>query len=78
MEINIITPDKTVFSGKARLVQFPGADGSFAVLRNHAPMVAVLGEGKIRIDQENNKRDFIPISGGLVELKKNVITVLAD
>jgi F0F1-type ATP synthase epsilon subunit len=41
-------------------------------------MVAVLGEGKIRIDQEDNKKNFIPISGGLVELKNNVITVLAD
>jgi F-type H+-transporting ATPase subunit epsilon len=78
MEISIITPDKMVFSGKAKLVQFPGVDGLFAVLRNHAPMVAVLGEGKIRIDQEDNKKNFIPISGGLVELKNNVITVLAD
>ncbi len=78
MEINIITPDKTVFSGKAKMIQFPGIDGLFAVLRNHAPMVAVLGEGRIRIDLMDDTRNFVPIAGGLVELKNNIVTVLAD
>ena len=42
MNIEIITPDETIFTGKAKLAQFPGIDGSFEILNNHAPMISVL------------------------------------
>ncbi len=79
MELQIITPDKTLFKGEAKLVQFPGTDGLFAVLNNHAPMIAALGKGKIRIvKNDDDPGSFININGGLVELKDNIITVLAE
>ena len=55
MNIEIITPDKTLFEGTAKLVQLPGIDGSFEILTNHAPLISVLGKGKIKIENENNQ-----------------------
>ena len=49
MKLEIITPDATVFDGEASLVQLPGYDGSFEILKNHAPMISVLKKGSIRI-----------------------------
>ncbi len=78
MNIEIITPDETVFTGKAKLAQFPGIDGSFEILNNHAPMISVLKKGKIKIQDENNQTQFFEVKGGVVEVLKNKILVLAE
>jgi F-type H+-transporting ATPase subunit epsilon len=78
MNIEIITPDATVFSGKAKLAQFPGIDGSFEILKNHAPMISVLKKGKIKIQDENNQLQFFEVKGGVVEVLENKILVLAE
>lgn len=78
MDIQIITPDKTLFSGQAKLVQFPGLDGSFEVLNNHAPMISALKNGKIRVKAENDTEEIFEIQGGVVEVLKNKMLVLAE
>ncbi len=78
MDIQIITPDKTLFSGKAKLVQFPGLDGSFEVLNNHASMISALKVGKIKMKSEENIETFFDIKGGVVEILKNNLLVLAE
>ena len=77
MKIKIIKPEKIVFEGEIELAQFPGIDGSFGILNSHAPMVAALGKGKIRI-VENEKTSFFEINGGVVEVKNNEVLVLAE
>ncbi len=77
MNLTIITPDKQIFEGEADLVQLPGIDGLFEILNNHAPMVAALGEGKVKIGN-NNSFQFLEIKGGIVEVLNNKIIVLAD
>ena len=78
MNIEIITPDKTLFEGTAKLVQLPGIDGSFEILTNHAPLISVLGKGKIKIENENNQTEFFEVNGGVVEVLKNKILILAE
>ena len=50
MHLEIITPESKIFSGEADAVQFPGIDGLFQVLNNHAPIISALGKGVIKID----------------------------
>jgi F-type H+-transporting ATPase subunit epsilon len=50
MHLEIITPEAKIFSGEAEAVQFPGIDGLFQVLNNHAPIISALGKGVIKID----------------------------
>lgn len=77
MNLTIITPDKQIFEGEADLVQLPGIDGLFEILNNHAPMIAALGKGKVKIGN-NNSFQFLEIKGGIVEVLNNKIIVLAD
>ncbi|MBS9768759.1 MAG: ATP synthase F1 subunit epsilon [Flavobacteriaceae bacterium] len=79
MKLDIISPEQKLYSGEVSLVQFPGANGSFEVLNNHAPMIALLKEGKIKIVAENTtKEQFVEVAGGVMELNNNEITVLAE
>ncbi|MBO4575333.1 MAG: ATP synthase F1 subunit epsilon [Bacteroidales bacterium] len=78
MKLEITSPDKQIFSGEATLVQLPGSDGLFEILHNHAPMIAALGPGKIKVQDETGKLQFFEIHGGVCEVKENIITVLAE
>ncbi|MDP1802438.1 MAG: ATP synthase F1 subunit epsilon [Bacteroidota bacterium] len=77
MKIEIITPDKKLYEGTIKSAVFPGSEGSFGVLNNHAPLIGTLKAGKIElIDDTNTKIDF-EINGGVVEVLKNKVIVLA-
>ena len=78
MKLDITTPDKQIFSGDAVLVQLPGSDGLFEILQNHAPMIAALGPGKIKVQDETGKLQFFDIRGGVCEVRDNIIMVLAE
>lgn len=78
MNIEIIDPDKTIFSGEADLVQLPGKDGSFEILNNHAPIISVLQKGKIKIVGKDKNTQFFEINGGVIEVLKNKILILAE
>ncbi|MBA3682690.1 MAG: ATP synthase F1 subunit epsilon [Bacteroidetes bacterium] len=77
MKIEIITPDKKLYEGTIKSAVFPGSEGSFGILNNHAPLIGTLKAGKVElVDENNNKIDF-EIKGGVVEVLKNKVIVLA-
>lgn len=78
MKIDIITPETEVFSGDAVGATFPGVDGSFGVLENHAAMIATLKEGKIKVIDATNQEQFFDVKGGVVEVNNNKVIVLAE
>ena len=77
MHLEIITPDKKVFEGEASIVTFPGSDGSFQVMNNHAALISLLKEGIIEY-KTKDLRLKVNITGGVVEVLKNNVIVLAD
>ena len=77
MNLNIITPDKSIYEGEASLVQLPGVDGSFEVLENHAPLISALKKGKIKVIKTNKTVVFFEINGGIIEVLKNKVLILA-
>ncbi|MBR4219484.1 MAG: ATP synthase F1 subunit epsilon [Bacteroidales bacterium] len=77
MKLEIITPDKEIYTGEASLVQFPGIDGLFEVLENHAPLIAALKTGKIKMESQGQTQYF-DINGGIVEVLQNKVLVLAE
>ena len=78
MKLEITSPDKQIFSGSVTLVQLPGSDGLFEILNNHAPMIAALGKGKIKVQDQEGKLQFFEIRGGVCEVRDNKIMVLAE
>ncbi len=77
MQLEIITPDKTLYKGEVDIATFPGTKGSFQVLKNHAPLISSLEKGMI-VFVKNTKFQRIRIKGGIVEVLENNIIVLAD
>jgi F-type H+-transporting ATPase subunit epsilon len=77
MRLEILTPVKILYQGQADLVQLPGKMGSFEILKNHAPLVALLGKGRIKVIDTDRNIHYINIPGGTVQVRKNRITVLA-
>ena len=78
MNIQIITPDKTVYTGEVTLVQLPGLDGSFEIMNNHAPLISALKKGAVKVKTTDEKVEFFEILGGVVEVLNNKILVLAE
>lgn len=78
MHIDIVTPDSNIYSGDIQSAVFPGMDGSFGVQENHAPMVAALKEGKIKLSDAANQVQEFEVKGGVVEINHNKIIVLAE
>lgn len=78
MLLEIITPDKKVYSGQVKLVQFPGTKGLFEILNNHAPIISTLVKGRIKVEQEDGQILSFEVEGGIVENKDNKIIVLAE
>jgi F-type H+-transporting ATPase subunit epsilon len=77
MNIEIITPDKKVFAGEATAVTFPGSEGQFQILNNHAPLVSTLGNGTLTVESDGKKQNYT-IEGGVVEVLNNNVLVLAE
>jgi F-type H+-transporting ATPase subunit epsilon len=73
MKLEIITPDKKVFEGDVDVVTLPGVNGSFQVLKDHAPLVSTLTKGELTAD-----KNTFSIDGGVVEVLKNKVLVLAE
>jgi F-type H+-transporting ATPase subunit epsilon len=67
-----------LFAGAAKAVQFPGADGLFQILDGHAPLIATLRAGDIRIETAQGETTSIAVQGGVVEVSNNVLSVLAQ
>ncbi len=79
MTLEIITPDKSLYSGEVKLVQLPGSNGSFELLNNHAPLIATLKAGTIKIeDLTTSAQQTFVIKGGVVEVNNNKAIVLAE
>ncbi len=78
MQLDIIAPGKTLFSGQAKAVQLPGKDGRFGILENHAPLISALQQGEVKVTDNQGKDEQLAISGGVVEVLKNKVIVLAE
>lgn len=79
MFLEIISPDAKIYSGEINSAVFPGVNGSFGILYNHAPIISTLKNGKIKVvESSGNKELFFDINGGVVEVLSNKIIVLAE
>lgn len=75
MTLRIISAQEVLFEGTAKAVTLPGYAGSFTVLRNHAPLIAVLTKGNVRYLDENDRENNLEIKGGLVDVENNEVAV---
>lgn len=77
MTLEILTPEKKLFSGEAMLVKLPGVDGWFEILNNHAPVISALSSGTVKVKVAEGEKKF-SITGGFVECLSNKVIVCAE
>ncbi|MDC6385179.1 F0F1 ATP synthase subunit epsilon [Flagellimonas taeanensis] len=92
MYLEIVSPEATLFAGEVTSVTVPGVNGEFQMLENHAPIVSLLQEGKVKVkgnivideafqgkfSKGSNGETVLAITSGTVEMKDNKVIVLAD
>ena len=76
--LEVVTPEEILFEGPVGMVDVPGTIGRFTVLRDHAPIISTLIQGRIRVISKDGVERFFHCRKGVVEYKDNHMTVLMD
>jgi F-type H+-transporting ATPase subunit epsilon len=77
LTVSVVSPERVVFEGEADLVVAPAWDGEVGILRQHAPMLALLGEGDVRVRLGNREERFF-VAGGFLQVAADVVTILSE
>ena len=77
LSVAVITPGSTVYEGDADMVVVPAWDGEVGILRGHAPMMALLGKGEMRVTLDGAEQRFF-VSGGFVQVADDVVSVMSE
>ena len=75
---DIVSAEAEIFHGTATLVVASGDDGELGIAPRHAPLITRLRPGQVRVIGENGDEQFFYVSGGIIEVQPQVVTVLAD
>lgn len=78
MNLEILTPEKKLYSGDVYGVQLPGISGLFEVLDKHAPMVSALGRGTLKVLESKTNTISYTITSGFFEILNNKASVLVE
>jgi F-type H+-transporting ATPase subunit epsilon len=75
---DIVSAEKSIFSGRVELVVAAGILGDLGVAPGHAPLLTELQPGPVRVKKQNSEEEVFFVSGGFIEVQPNLVTVLAD
>ncbi len=78
MRVRIITPQKRVFDGEAKFVEFKTVEGAMGTLRNRSPLLAALSISELEVELSNGEREAFAVHGGVAEFLNDTFTVLSD
>jgi F-type H+-transporting ATPase subunit epsilon len=78
LQVDIVSAEQQIFSGPADMVIAPGEDGELGIMPEHAPLLTRIKPGTIRIQQGGQDTEVIYVSGGMMEVQPDRVTVLAD
>ncbi|MCY3767157.1 MAG: F0F1 ATP synthase subunit epsilon [Gemmatimonadetes bacterium] len=77
-QLEIVTPEKTVYSGEVNSLRAPGTEGGFGVLAGHHPMLSSLRIGELVFSAGDEGPKSVAIGGGFAEVQRDRVTVLAE
>ncbi|PFG32624.1 F0F1 ATP synthase subunit epsilon [Sanguibacter antarcticus] len=78
LEVDLVAADRKVWSGPARQVSAPAADGEIGILQGHSPLLAVLRAGRVRITSAEGTHVEAVITGGFISVDSDTVTIVAD
>lgn len=78
MQLDIVSAEKSIFSGTVEFISARAAHGEIGILPRHAPLLVQLQAGEVRVKLPGGNEEFYYVSGGMLEVQPNIVTVLAD
>lgn len=78
VHVDVVSAEKSIFSGLAEFVALPGESGELGILPGHVPLITRIKPGTVRIKLPHDKEELIFVAGGLLEVQPGLVTVLAD
>jgi F-type H+-transporting ATPase subunit epsilon len=78
LNVRVVSPDRVVFEGEAAAVVAPAWDGQVGILPQHAPMLSLVGQGVLNIEQPGGGSHAFHVSGGVLKVEKDQVTVLTE
>ena len=79
LHVRVVSPEKLVYEGDASALVVPAWDGFVGILHNHAPFLALLGHGRLKIEGAAGAADHgYYVAGGVVKVENNQVTVLTE
>ena len=79
LHVDIVSAEKTLYSGEAEVVIAPGARGELGIYPRHTPLLTNLKPGSVRIKVPNQaEEELVYVSGGILEVQPHVVTILSD
>ncbi|UVK76555.1 MAG: ATP synthase F1 complex subunit epsilon [Sodalis sp. Fse] len=76
--LDVVSPEKHMFSGLVEKIQVTGSEGELGIFPGHAPLLTTIKPGLVRIVKEHGTEEYIYLSGGILEVQPSTVTVLAD
>lgn len=77
LRVSVVSPERVLYEGEASAVVVPAYDGLVGILPRHAPMLALLGEGTMRVTTADGGRSF-SVSGGFVQVRADAVRVVTE
>jgi len=78
IQIEIVSAEKAIFSGEAKMLIAPGKDGDLGIAPKHTPLLTTLRPGEIEVHKNDNEKEYFYVTGGILEVQPHIIMVLAD
>ena len=78
IHVDVVSAEKSIFSGEAKFVALPGEGGELGILHGHTPLITRIRPGSVRIQKADGDEEFVFVAGGYLEVQPDRVTVLAD
>ncbi len=78
IKVDIVSAEGEIFSGEASMVFAPAVMGDLGIAPRHAPLLTMLKPGEVRVKSSENEENTFYVTGGMLEIQPNLVTILAD
>ncbi|HEB92671.1 MAG TPA: F0F1 ATP synthase subunit epsilon [Gammaproteobacteria bacterium] len=78
MHVDVVSAEEAIFSGAAKMLFAPGVMGDLGIMPRHAPLLTRIKPGEVRILTPDDEEQFYYVSGGMLEIQPEAVTILAD
>ncbi|SDK22532.1 F-type H+-transporting ATPase subunit epsilon [Ferrimonas sediminum] len=78
LHLDVVSAEESIYSGRAQYLQVTGTEGELGIMHGHTPLLTAIKPGMVRIKKQDDSEEVIYLSGGILEVQPDNVSVLAD